>query len=150
MRHGIIFKATDGTARFIMPSGRMYILAYGAWRFKAQIHESMYTSIRSIAGHKDSKVFVANSRKVFMDKRVAFDPWDYQYMELCGTNQRMSKRRLFRRNQVATSQQVEAAAHATEASNRLLTGYLSALHYADVVLRAQAATTEKAVNSTNC
>lgn len=123
MRHGIIFKATDGTTRFIMPSGRMYIWAYGAWRFKAQIHESMYTSIRSIAGRKDSKVFVANSRKVFMDKRVAFDPWDYQYMELSGTNQRMSKRRLFRRNHVATVQQNAAIAHATEARHRLLTGY---------------------------
>lgn len=123
MRHGIIFKATDGTTRFIMPSGRMYIYAYGAWRFKAQIHESMYTSIRSIAGRKDSEVFVANSRKVFMDKRVAFDPWDYRYMELCGTNQRMSKRRLFRRNQVTTSQQVAALSHAKESRQRLLTGY---------------------------
>lgn len=123
MRHGIIFKATDGTTRFIMPSGRMYIWAYGAWRFKAQIHESMYTSIRSIAGHKDSKVFVASSRKVFMEKRVAFEPLDYQYMELSGTNQRMSKRRLFRRNQVAIVQQISALSHATEARHRLLTGY---------------------------
>lgn len=123
MRHGIIFKATDGTTRFITPSGRMYVWAYGAWRFKALIAESMYISIRGIAGRKDSKVFVASSRKVFMDKRVAFDPWDYQYMELCGTNQRMSKSRLFRRNQVATVQQNTAVAHATEASNRLLTGY---------------------------
>lgn len=123
MRHGIIFKATDETTRFITPSGRMYIWAYGAWRFKAQIHESMYTSIRRIAGRKGSKVFVASSRKVFMEKRVAFEPLDYQYMKLSGTNQRMSKSRLVRRSQVATSQQVEAVAHATEASNRLLTGY---------------------------
>lgn len=123
MRHGIIFKATDGTTRFITPSGRMYIWAYGAWRFKAKIHESMYTSIRSIAGHKDSKVFVASSRKVFMEKRVAFEPIDYQYMELSGTNQRMSKSRLLRRSQVTTSQQVAAVARATEARHRLLTGY---------------------------
>lgn len=123
MRHGVIYKQNDGTTRFVTTSGRMYIWAYGAWRFKAKIHESMYTSIRSIAGHKDSKVFVANGRKVFMDKRVAFDPWDYQYMELCGTNQRMSKRRLFRRNQVAIVQQISALSHATEARHRLLTGY---------------------------
>lgn len=123
MRHGIIFKATDGTTRFITPSGRMYIWAYGAWRFKAQIHESMYTSIRSIAGRKDSKVFVASSRKVFMEKRVAFEPIDYQYMELSGTNQRMSKSRLLRRSQVTTSQQVAALSHAKESRQRLLTGY---------------------------
>ena len=123
MRHGIIFKATDGTTRFIMPSGRMYIWAYGAWRFKDQIYESMYTSIRSIAGRKDSKVFVANSRKVFMDKRVAFEPIDYQYMELSGTNQRMSKSRLFRRNQVAIVQQISALSRAKESRQRLLTGY---------------------------
>ena len=119
MRHGIIFKATDGTTRFIMPSGRMYIWAYGAWRFKTQMHESMYTSIRSIAGRKDSKVFVANSRKVFMDKRVAFDPWDYQYMELCGTNQRMSKSRLLRKGEIARIQQNAAVAFGKSAHQSL-------------------------------
>jgi len=123
MRHGIIFKATDGTTRFVTPSGRMYVWAYGAWRFKTQMHELTYKMFRRAARLKDSKVFVASSRKVFMDKRVAFDPLDYQYMELTGTNQRMSKSRLFRRNQVARVQQNSAVAHATEASNRLLTGY---------------------------
>lgn len=123
MRHGIIFKATDGTTRFITPSGRMYIWAYGAWRFKVQMHESTYRMFRRAARLKDRKVFFASSRKVFMEKRVALDPWDYQYMELCGTNQRMSKSRLFRRNQVATVQQNAAIAHATEARHRLLTGY---------------------------
>lgn len=92
MRHGIIFKATDGTTRFIMPSGRMYIWAYGAWRFKAQMNESTYKMFRRAARLKDSKVFVASSRKVFMEKRVAFEPIDYQYVELSSTNQRMSKK----------------------------------------------------------
>lgn len=122
MRHGIIFKATDGTTRFIMPSGRMYIWAYGAWRFKAQMHESTYKMFRRAARLKDSKVFFASSRKVFMEKRVAFEPIDYQYMELSCTNQRMSKSRLLRRSQVTTSQQVAALSRATEASERL-TGY---------------------------
>lgn len=121
MRHGIIFKATDGTTRFITPSGRMYIWAYGAWRFKAQIHESMYTSIRSIAGRKDGKVFVASSRKVFMEKRVAFEPIDYQAVEFTGL--RLSKIRLLRSEQIAMIQQNAAIAHATEARHRLLTGY---------------------------
>lgn len=123
MRHGVIYKHADGTTRFVTTSGRMYIWAYGAWRFKAQMHEATYKMFRRAARLKDSKVFVANSRKVFMDKRVAFEPWDYQHMELCGTNQRMSKSRLFRRNQVATVQQNAAIAHATEARHRLLTGY---------------------------
>lgn len=121
MRHGIIFKATDGTTRFITPSGRMYIWAYGAWRFKALIAESLYISIRGIAGRKDSKVFVASSRKVFMDKRVALEPIDYIFHSVNG--HRMSKRFLLRPKQVATVQQNSAVAHATEASNRLLTGY---------------------------
>lgn len=123
MRHGIIFKATDGTMRFIMPSGRMYMWAYGAWRFYYQFVDSTYKLILSAVGKKGSKVFLASSRKVFMEKRVAFEPWDYQYMELCGTNQRMSKSRLFRCNQVATVQQNAAIAHATEARHRLLAGY---------------------------
>lgn len=123
MIHGVIYKHTDGTTRFVTTSGRMYIWAYGAWRFKAQMHEATYKIFRRSARLKDSKVFVASSRKVFMEKRVAFEPIDYQYMELSGTNQRMSKSRLFRRNQVATVQQNAAIAHATEARHRLLTGY---------------------------
>lgn len=122
MIHGVIYKHTDGTTRFVTTSGRMYIWAYGAWRFKTQMHESTYKMFRRAARLKDSKVFVANSRKVFMDKRVAFEPIDYQYMELSGTNQRMSKSRLLRRSQVTTSQQVAALSRATEASERL-TGY---------------------------
>lgn len=120
MRHGIIFKATDGTTRFIMPSGRMYIWAYGAWRFKAQIHESMYTSIRSIAGRKGSKVFVASSRKVFMEKRVALDPIDYFAVEFMG--HRFSKGRLFRKGEIAMAQQNAAVAFGKAAHQRL-TGY---------------------------
>ncbi len=123
MKHGVIYKHTDGTTRFVTTSFRMYIWAYGAWRFKVQMHEATYKMFRRAARLKDSKVFVSSSRKVFMDKRVALDPWDYQYMELCGTNQRMSKSRLFRRGQVAAVQQNVAVSRATEASNRLLTGY---------------------------
>lgn len=29
MIHGVIYKQTDGTTRFVTTSGRMYILAYG-------------------------------------------------------------------------------------------------------------------------
>ena len=123
MRHGIIFKANDGTTRFITQSCRMYIWAYGAWRFKVQMHEVTYRMLRLAARLKDSKVFVASSRNVFMDKRVAFEPIDYQYMELSGTNQRMSKSRLLRRSQVTTSKQVAALSHAKESRQRLLTGY---------------------------
>lgn len=123
MRHGVIYKQTDGTTRFVTTSGRMYIWAYGAWRFKAQMHESTYKMFRRAARLKDSKVFVASSRKVFMEKRVAFEPIDYQYMELSGTNQRMSKSRLLRRSQVTTSKQVAALSHAKESRQRLLTGY---------------------------
>lgn len=122
MRHGVIYKQTDGTTRFVTTSGRMYIWAYGAWRLKAQMHESTYEMFRRATRLKDSKVFVASSRKVFMEKRVAFEPLDYQYMELSGTNQRMSKSRLVRRSKVATSQQVAALSRATEASEGL-TGY---------------------------
>lgn len=117
MRHGIIFKATDETTRFITPSGRMYIWAYGAWRFKAQIHESMYTSIRSIAGRKGSKVFVARSRKVFMDKRVALDPIDYFAVEFMG--HRFSKGQLFRNGEIARVQQNAAVSFGKAARQRL-------------------------------
>lgn len=122
MIHGVIYKHTDGTTRFVTTSGRMYIWAYGAWRFKDQMHEATYKMFRRAVRLKDSKVFVASSRKVFMEKRVAFEPIDYQYMELSGTNQRMSKSRLLRRSQVTTSQQVAALSRATEASESL-TGY---------------------------
>lgn len=85
------------------------------------MHEATYRMFRRAVGLKGSKVFVASSRKVFMDKRVAFEPFDYEFHDFTG--RRMSKSRLLRRSQVATSQQVAAVAHATEASNRLLTGY---------------------------
>ena len=84
MRHGIIFKATDGATRFIMPSGRMYMWAYGAWRFYYQFVDSTYKLIRSAVGKKGSKVFLASSRKVFMEKRVALDPIDYFAVEFMG------------------------------------------------------------------
>lgn len=122
MRHGIIYKHhTDGTTRFVTTSGRMYIWAYGAWRFKFQHHESMYSMFRRAARLKDSKVFVASSCKVFMEKRVAFEPIDYQFHDFTG--RRMSKSRLLRRSQVTTSQQVAALSHAKESRQRLLTGY---------------------------
>lgn len=69
MRHGIIFKATDGTTRFITPSGRMYIWAYGAWRFKVQMHDATYKMFRRAARLKDSKVFVA---RIQQNAAVAF------------------------------------------------------------------------------
>lgn len=72
MIHGVIYKHTDGTTRFVTTSGRMYIWAYGAWRFKFQMHEPTYKMFRRAVSLKDSKVFVASSRKVFMEKRVAF------------------------------------------------------------------------------
>lgn len=122
MRRGVIYKQTDGTTRFVTTSGRRYIWAYGAWRFKFQMHDATYKMFRRAARLKDRKVFVASSRKVFMEKRVAFEPIDYQYMELSGTNQRMSKSRLLRRSQVTTSQQVAALSHAKESRQRLLTG----------------------------
>lgn len=120
MRHGVIYKQNDGTTRFVTTSGRMYIWAYGAWRFKTQMHESTHKMFRRAARLKDSKVFVASSRKVFMEKRVALDPIDYQFHDFTG--RRMSKSRLLRRSQVTTSQQVSALSHAREARERL-TGY---------------------------
>lgn len=121
---GVIYKVkTDGKVRFVTQSGRVYMWAYGAWRFQHQFNESTYRMFRRAARLKDSKVFVASSRKVFMENRVALDPLDHQYMELSGTNQRMSKSRLLRRNQVSKVQQNAAIAYATEASNHLLTGY---------------------------
>lgn len=121
MRHGVIYKHTDGTTRFVTTSGRMYIWAYGAWRFKAQMHESMYKMFRRAARLKDSKVFVASSRKVFMENRVALDPWDYQFMELSGL--KFSKSLRVSARDIVIIQQNSAVAHAKEARKRLLTGY---------------------------
>lgn len=120
MRHGIIFKATDGTTRFIMPSGRMYMWAYGAWRFYYQFVDSTYKLIRSAVGKKGSKVFLASSRKVFMEKRVALDPIDYFAVEFMG--HRFSKRRLFRKGEIAMVQKNAASAFGKAAHQRL-TGY---------------------------
>lgn len=120
MRHGVIYKHADGTTRFVTASGRMYICAYGAWRFKAQMHEATYKMFLRAARLKDSKVFVAKSRKVFMENRIALDPIDYLFNDFTG--RLMSKSRLLRRSQVTTSQQVSAVARATAASERL-TGY---------------------------
>lgn len=120
MRHGIIFKATDGTTRFIMPSGRMYMWAYGAWRFYYQFVDSTYKLIRSAVGKKGSKVFLASSRKVFMEKRVALDPIDYFAVEFMG--HRLSKGRLFRKGEIAMVQKNAAVAFG-EAAHQRLTGY---------------------------
>lgn len=120
MRHGIIFKATDGATRFIMPSGRMYMWAYGAWRFYYQFVDSTYKLIRSAVGKKGSKVFLASSRKVFMEKRVALDPIDYFAFEFMG--HRFSKRRLLRNGDIARVQQNAAVAFG-KAARQNLTGY---------------------------
>lgn len=120
--YGVIFKCTsEGKTRFITPSGRTYVWAYGAWRFYYQLVDSTYKLIRSAVGKKGSKVFLASSRKVFMEKRVALDPIDYQAVEFTGL--RLSKIRLLRSEQIAMIQQNAAIAHATEARHRLLTGY---------------------------
>lgn len=121
MKNGVIYKCSDGTTRFVTTSARMYIWAYGAWRFKVQMHYATYNMLLRAARLKDSKVFVAKSRKVFMDNRVAFDPIDYQAVEFTGL--RLSKIRLLRSEQIAMIQQNAAIAHATEARHRLLTGY---------------------------
>lgn len=119
--YGVIAMASDGKASFITPSGRVYLWAYGAWRFYFQF-DGAYIIARSSIGKKNRKAFLASSRKVFMEKRVAFDSWDYQYMELSGTGKRMSKSRLFRRDQVAMLHQNAAVAHGEKARQRL-TGY---------------------------
>lgn len=120
MRHGVIYKQNDGTTRFVTTSGRMYILAYGAWRFYYQFVDSTYKLIRSAVGKKGSKVFLASSRKVFMEKRVALDPIDYFAVEFMG--HRFSKGRLFRKGEIAMAQQNAAVAFGKEAHQRL-TGY---------------------------
>lgn len=94
--YGVIYKSvTDGKTRFITTSGRMHVWAYGAWRFYYQFVDSTYRLIRSAVGKKGSKVFLASSRKVFMEKRVALDPIDYFAVEFMG--HRFSKERLFRK-----------------------------------------------------
>lgn len=119
--HGVIFKcASGGNTRFITPSGRMYVWAYGAWRFYYQVVDSTYKLLRSAVGKKGSKVFLASSRKVFMEKRVALDPIDYLAVEFMG--HRFSKGRLFRKGEIARVQQNAAVAFAKEARQNL-TGY---------------------------
>ena len=116
--HGVIFKcASDGKTRFITPSGRMYVWAYGAWRFYYQFVDSTYKLLRSAVGKKGSKVFLASSRKVFMEKRVALDPIDYLAVEFMG--RRFSKERLFRNGEIARVQQNAAVALGKAARQRL-------------------------------
>lgn len=104
--YGVIFKcAIDGKTRFMTPSGRMYLWAYGAWRFKYQFVDSTYELLRSTVGKKGRKVFLASSRKVFMEKRVALDPIDYIAVEFMG--RRFSKGRLFRKGEISSVQQAE-------------------------------------------
>ena len=119
--YGVIFKcASDGKTRFITPSGRMYVWAYGSWRFYYQFVDSTYKLLRSAVGKKGSKVFLASSRKVFMEKRVALDPIDYFAVEFMG--HRFSKGRLFRKGEIAMAQQNAAVAFGKAAHQRL-TGY---------------------------
>lgn len=118
---GVIYKGiTDGKTRFITPSGRLYVWAYGAWRFHHQFADSKYKLVRSAVGKNGSKIFLASSRKVFMEKRVAFDPIDYFAVEFMG--HRFSKGRLFRKGDIARVQQNAAAAFGKAAHQRL-TGY---------------------------
>lgn len=118
--HGVIYKGvSDGKTRFITPSGRMYVWAYGAWRFYYQFVDSTYKLIRSAVGKKGSKVFLASSRKVFMEKRVALDPIDYLAVEFMG--HRFSKWRLFRNGEIARVQQNAAVAFG-KAARQNLTG----------------------------
>lgn len=121
MKRGVIYKHSDGTTRFVTTSCRMYIWAYGAWRFKVQMHEETYNMFLRAARLKDSKVFVAKSRKVFMEKRIALDPWDYQFMELSGL--KFSKSLRVSARDIVIIQQNSAVAHAKETRQHLLTGY---------------------------
>lgn len=116
--HGVIFKvSTGGKARFVTPSGRMYMWAYGAWRFKHQFVDSTYKLLRSTVGKKGSNVFLASSREVFMDKRIALEPIDYQAVDFMG--RRLSKDRLLRKGHVARIQQNAAVAYGKETHQRL-------------------------------
>uniref|UniRef100_A0AAU6PXL7 Uncharacterized protein n=1 Tax=Escherichia phage ETEP102 TaxID=3117680 RepID=A0AAU6PXL7_9CAUD len=119
--HGVIYNGkTDGKVRFVTPSCRVYMWAYGAWRFQHQFNESIYNSLRSCIGNGVSNIYLASSRKVFMEKRVALDPIDYFAVEFMG--HRFSKRRLFRKGEIAMAQQNAAAAFGKAARQRL-TGY---------------------------
>ncbi|QXV80827.1 hypothetical protein bas02_0061 [Veterinaerplatzvirus Jeanpiccard] len=104
--YGVVWKdATDGKTRFMTPSGRMYLWAYGAWRFKYQFVDSTYELLRSRVGKKGSKVFLASSRKVFMEKRVALDPSDYFSVKfIC---HRFSKGRLLSKGEISSVQKAE-------------------------------------------
>ena len=95
--NGVIFRGkTDGKVRFITESGRLYIWAYGAWRFAHQFNDETYNIIRRSVGNGFSDIYLASSRKVFMEKRVALDPIDYQVVESTGL--RLNKMRfLFRK-----------------------------------------------------
>ena len=115
--YGLICKSvTDGKTRFITPSGRMYVWAYGAWRFYYQCYDSTYKALRGYVGNK-SNVFLASSRKEFMDKRVALDPIDYWAVEFMG--RRFSKGRLFRKGEIAMAHQNVSVAHGKSAHQRL-------------------------------
>lgn len=119
--YGVICKGViDGKVRFITPSGRIYMWAYGAWRFYHQFADSIYKLVRSEVGKKGSKVFLASSSKTFMEKRVALDPNDYFAVEFMG--HRFSKRRLLRNGEIAMAQQNAAVAFGKAAHQRL-TGY---------------------------
>lgn len=116
--HGLIYKGvTDGKTRFITPSGRMYVWAYGAWRFYYQFVDSTYKLMRSAVGKRGSKVFLASSRKVFMENRVALDPIDYWAVEFMG--RRFSKGRLFRKGEIAMAHQKAAVAFGKKSRQRL-------------------------------
>ena len=95
--NGVIFRGkTDGKVRFITESGRIYIWAYGAWRFAHQFNDETYNMIQRSVGNGFSDIYLASSRKVFMEKRVALDPIDYQVVESTGL--RLNKMRfLFRK-----------------------------------------------------
>lgn len=119
--HGVIFRGkTDGKVRFITPSGRIYIWAYGAWRFAHQFYDETYNMIRRSVGNGFSDAYLASSRKVFMEKRVALDPIDYFAVEFMG--HRFSKLRMLRKGEIAMAQQNAAVAFSKAARQRL-TGY---------------------------
>lgn len=114
---GVIYKGVNGKVSFVKPSGRMYVWAYGAWRFKYQFVDSTYKLLRSAVGKKGSNVFLASSRKMFMEKRVALDPVDYLAVEHLG--RRLSKSRLLRYEQISRIQQNAAVAFGKAAHQRL-------------------------------
>lgn len=113
--YGLICKGvTDGKVRFITPSGRIYMWAYGSWRFYYQGDDSTYKSLRGCVGNK-SNVFLASTKKLFMDKRVALDPIDYLAVECVG--RRLSKNRITHSHQIARFQQNAAVAFGKKSHN---------------------------------